>query len=125
MIMKVNNTSDLRIAYSILNLIEALPASKKPAKFFVDCLKRNVRDFTHSVPSYLASYSGFDYVLCLEKVPKGIHSIEEAELWFEDERKLTYYPTPYDCSGQIYTVQHKIFERNGELLCYHLTHMDV
>ena len=117
--------SDLRIAYSLLNLIEALPVNKKPAKFVVDCLKRNVRDFTHRVSPYIASYVGDDYIFSLEKVPYICRTLEEAEEWFEEERKLLYYPTPYDCSGQIYTVLHKIFERNGELLCYHLTHMDV
>lgn len=121
----ITSDTQLRIGFSLLKDAREGHWPKDPDEKILISIKKAVRKYVHRETNVISVYSGFDYVLTHEKIPHMFQTFEEAEEWFDEERRLPYYPSPYDCTGQMFTVQHKIFYSNKEFYLYHLARMDV
>lgn len=60
----------------------------------------------------------------LEKLP-GCASEADAVEFFERNVFKEYIPSPFDCTGQIFTNSFKVFKRGGEWYAYHSVCRDV
>ena len=64
---------------------------------------------------------------CIDLItfPEEVKNEEDAEEYFD----VWYYrESPhslYDCTGKWFTSRHKIFERNGKWMCYHVMLCDI
>ena len=64
------------------------------------------------------------YILRIE-CPDYVHTKEDGEEWFHEEEELYYYPSIYDCTGQLFTSWYSLFNINGKWICYHSISCDV
>lgn len=126
--MMVRNNDDLRAAYEILSIYlerENRPEYKKAWADYVVSLKREIRAFTKAENKRpVVAFSDEDSVTYLQILPESIQTTEEADAFFYDymERVIC---SPYDCTGKLFTVRHKVFQRHGRFYVYHTMGVDV
>jgi hypothetical protein len=127
----VNNNQELRLAYEILSILsknaDRVDDPEKLAKCIIDT-KQAVRRYTHREVEYdrrIIRDDGIDGYLSLERLPKGISSLEEAIDFFDRFMTCDYRPSAYDCTGQPITNWFKVFPRNGGYYAYHSVRFDV
>jgi hypothetical protein len=127
--MDIRNRHDLELAYRILygmvdTIANATGMDKDKADGLVKAsnyvieLKRSIRAYQHDTEANkrtLVKDEGMDGYIELFEMP----DVSDAEGWFNDVERLEYVPSQYDCTGQAFTIWHKIFRRNGKLMCYH------
>ncbi len=123
----IRNNKDLRDAYIILlALSKFIPEKEKTDKCKQSIInyKRAIRRF-NKIKNNI-TYCGGDrdrYVVLIE-FPQGM-TMSEAKRYFEENYRMYYYPSPYDCTGQQFTTGVKFFKRRGENYCYHTINADV
>lgn len=67
-----------------------------------------------------------DYCIIKFLLPVDIQTKEEANEYFREEEYISYRPTYYDCTGQLFTSWYLIFRKpDGRFLAYHAIGMDV
>lgn len=116
---EIKNKTDLRIAYEIL--LDVMDRRDVKEERII-ALKKNIRAYNHKpveqkpICIYEDCY-GYYTLLC--PFPDFIDSVDDAEEYFEECMRLTYVPSMYDCTGQHFTVGHKIFKRRGQFYVYH------
>ena len=89
-------------------------------------IKRAIREYTNR-PSggvWIVKDDGADGYIELREMPR-FDSLEEADEWFKNCYYLEYRPSPYDCTGQRFTVWYKLFQRRGRWWAYHSVGVDV
>ena len=126
--MTIRNNDDLRLAYEILGIYaewdrEADFKAKWSDRIIF--LKREIRAFTNAENKRpVVAFSDEDSVTYLQILPKNIQTAEEADAFFYDymERVIC---SPYDCTGELFTVGHKAFRRRGRFYVYHTMGVDV
>ena len=123
----IRNDNDLRLAYEALHLVEKYVVDyneKVVAK--VKETKKAIRQYRDR-PDQGARVleSDFDSMTALIPLPEDIDDMEDAEYYFDHYLYRECAPSMYDCTGQIFTVWHRIIKRNGRFWCYHRTAMDV
>lgn len=132
--MDIRNNNDLRLAYWIIYTMadtaakatgmdrETAAAMLKHSDTIID-IKRRIRAYLHDADANRRTLvkGDTDGYIELFEMP----DVSDAEGWFDDFERLTYRPSMYDCTGQAFTRWHKIFRRNGKLMCYHSVGYDV
>lgn len=126
--MTIRNNDDLRLAYEILGIYaewdrEADFKAKWSDRIIL--LKREIRAFTNAENKRpVVAFSDEDSVTYLQILPESIQTTEEADAFFYDymERVIC---SPYDCTGKLFTVRHKVFQRHGRFYVYHTMGVDV
>lgn len=126
--MTIRNNDDLRLAYEILGIYakrdrEADFKAKWSDRIIL--LKREIRAFTNAENKRpVVAFSDEDSVTYLQILPESIQTTEEADAFFYDymERVIC---SPYDCTGKLFTVRHKAFQRHGRFYVYHTMGVDV
>ena len=93
-------------------------------------IKQRIRYLQKKQSNYIpiVKYYGADCDSCVDKfpLPADIKTKEDAERFFYDNEYISYKPSPYDCTGQLFTNWFKIFRKpNGEFWCYHSYSRDV
>lgn len=120
--MRIENNSDLRAAYHLLSLASHFAQHDSAVKNYCDNIKCEIRayntmlDESHDV----IIHEDADSVVELCEVPDGW----DPEDYFNQCLKRTYIPRDYDCTGQLFTVKHKIFVRRGKTMIYHIMDVD-
>lgn len=94
--------------------IEIKRAIRKFYKGVCDRANRDENKFGH-FDSYTHRYP----------LPEWIKTEDEAVEYMEEHEVMEYDPSPYDCTGQLFTSGYKVFCRNGRWHCYHHISMDV
>lgn len=118
-IISINNNEDLRMAYRLVNYIDA---NKREV---IDSIKREIRVYVKKSNERKIIRNHYDSWIEVIVLPNWIKSSKEAEWYFHDMIMMEYEPCEYDCTGQLFTRYHKIAERNGKFICYHFVCMDV
>ena len=127
--MIVRNTHDVKLAFEFLNLIKEL-SENFPAKDFLNDsatieTKKSLRQFLKRIPSERIIKGDVDGYVSLIELPERIKDKVTATDYFEDQERLVYVPSPYDCTGQKFTCWYKLFERRGRWMAYHCVGLDV
>lgn len=120
--MKINSKSELRTAYEVLEIASASPKMKD----YTDRLKKAIREYRDRTASEeRVVRNSSDSLLTVFPLPRNLETEEKAAEYFEANHYRECTPSPYDCTGQIFTVWYKIFRRGGQFWAYHATAMDV
>lgn len=119
----IQNRHELRVAFEIVKIAEE---ASDISNVKIISIKRAIRDFCRRPPEPFAIWNGGDSVTTVEKLPiPDDWSREDATEWFKANRYCEAAPSPYDCTGQIFTTNFVIFQRRGSWWAYHATAMDV
>ena len=51
--------------------------------------------------------------------------VTDPEAYFDENERLIATPSQYDCTGQAFTMWHKIIKRRGRNMVYHRVAFDV
>lgn len=125
-IYDIRNERDLRDAYWFLSVEKELGCS---AGKIAKKIKTAIREWNHRPESdrkVVYTYGGCgDSVIYKINCPVWVENEEDAEYWFDNEERMTYRWSPYDCTGQLFTSWHRIFHINGKWICYHSVSCDV
>ena len=122
----IQNTRDLRTRWMSLHFMEELKAefnSRKVRKYIIE-LKKEIREYNHKQSEIINEWGDWDGYTQLIKFPKEV-TMENAQDYFDNNYRLYYHPSPYDCTGQKFTGGFKIFKRNNNVMCYHTILLDV
>lgn len=97
----INNSRDLKWWYIFLRMQDDLPLHNAE---LVKEVKRAIRAYTHRPdPIGRVFDESIDGYIALYPLPERIVSMDEAVEFFEDNERMTYRPTYYDCTGQLFT----------------------
>ena len=107
--MKITCIDDARSYERVLYALRSLPQGKA-VRSYVDDVKRDLRAFYRS---------GWQLITLTAKTK------EDADAEFNALYYRDCAPSPYDCTGQMFTAFYKLFKRNGRWMAYHHFAMDV
>ena len=120
----VTSPIDCKVAYSIL----------RDADFMDHANPEKIAELKRKLRGYLSKpikeerrciyEDNYGYYVMLVRLPEFLKSAEDAEEYFDEFERLEYIPSPYDCTGQHFTVGHKIFKRRGRFYVYHSIAVD-
>jgi metallophosphoesterase superfamily enzyme len=99
--------------------------AKEKAKSALQDVKREARRISKQESNtriITGDYDGYTEKITLDDT---ITTAEEAEAFFIDHYKRTYTPSQYDCTGQAFTIWHKIAYQAGYFVIYHHVGFDV
>lgn len=121
---QVQSERDLRQAYEFQQMIRQDGEHHSDA--LTISLKRAIREYTNRPTGgvRIVKDDGIDGYIELREMPR-FDSLEEADEWFKNCYYLEYQPSPYDCTGQRFTVWYKLFQRRGRWWAYHSVGVDV
>ena len=120
----VSNPIDCKIAYAFLR--DADFVNQADSEKLKD-LKRSLRKYLHKPireDRRCIYEDNYGYYVMLVQLPDFLKNLEDAEEYFDEFERLEYCPSPYDCTGQHFTVGHKIFKRRGRFYVYHTIAVD-
>jgi hypothetical protein len=86
-------------------------------------LKGDIRKYNNRmepIPRYIVQDNGMDGYIELIEMPET----EDPEEWFNENIRQICSQSMYDCTGEAFTWNHKIFRRRGKLMCYHRVAFD-
>lgn len=119
----LHNNHELQVAYEILKVGEDNP--NVPAEKLIS-IKRAIRTYHKQPAGPTMVRNEGESVTTVERLPvPDSWDKEQAEGWFYDHCYRPIIPSPYDCTGQIFTTWYKVFRRSGAWWAYHTTSMDV
>lgn len=134
----IRNNRELRLRYDLLVLcekgldriidnlecvsIELLNKRKDIIKY----IKRSIRNYFKECNNqpYITRYILADYDEYLELIEVN-ESVSNIDKWFDDNIRLEYTPSMYDCTGQHFTCWYKSVFRRGKWFIYHKVAVDV
>lgn len=130
--MYVANSADLKVAYEEL-LFWRKESGLRNNPFIneriIKKLKEGIRDYfkrsNQNTVNLVKWDSDGDCMIIREDLPETIRTEEDAEDYFLYHKYREVTPSPYDCTGQLYTAWYKIFQRNGKYIVYHCICRDV
>ena len=128
----ITDNERLRDAYALLMFMQSdVPASaekKAAVKNLAVTVKMEIRAYNNRpVPNVRTIRADYDGCLELVQLPNKLdkaHKVEATD-WFRDNCYLESYPSPYDCTGQMFTNWYKLFRRRGHWFAYHSISRDV
>lgn len=126
--IKVRNSSDLRVAYEILSILNQFRKIGRNDKIEEEIAqqKREIRAFQKKQEDgHIIKDFGIDGFIELLELPEFIRSKAEGNEYFEECVEIQAYPSAYDCTGQAFTTWYKVFERRGRFFAYHSVSFDV
>lgn len=125
---KVRNSSDLRTAYEMLDLLNQFRAFGRNDRVEKEIAqqKREIRAFQKKQEGgRIVKNYGIDGFIELLELPEFIRSKAEGIEYFEECVAIQAKPSVYDCTGQAFTSWYKVFERRGRFFAYHSVSFDV
>lgn len=121
--------TDLRTMYGLIRYAERVGEGEEVMEW-VKQLKREVREHVNRASDRFVINGDMDGYTAVIDVPAD--TIEEAEEWFEAKEFLGYpawlggaISWGADCTGQAFTIWHKIVRLGGRLVCFHRVGIDV
>lgn len=130
--MYIANNAALKVAYEELIFWENDPRLKDNAlinDIIIKKLKERIRDYFRRINQRTGRlvkwYPGGDGEIWLEELPETVKTEQAAEDWFLYHKYREVTPSPYDCTGQLFTAWYKIFKRNEKYVVYHCICRDV
>ena len=129
--MYIANSSDLKVAYEELFFWKSEPRLKddKMINHIIRNLKIGIRDYFKRINRRTGRLVKWDPdgdgEIWLEELPETVKTEQAAEDWFLYHKYREVTPSPYDCTGQLFTAWYKIFQRNGKYIVYHCICRDV
>ena len=130
-LMYIANNADLKVAYEELIFWENDPRLKDNALINdrIIKLKERIRDYFRRINQRTGRLVKWDPdgdgEIWLEELPETIKTEQAAEDWFLYHKYREATPSPYDCTGQLFTAWYKIFKRNEKYVVYHRICRDV
>ena len=131
MYIHITDRNSLPLYYELIRMAEAAPGgiSQEKEQLIIN-LKKEIRAFYRRENEFdgeqrVIRDDGFDGAIELVKLPEWLESIEDATEWFKIVRLIVPTPSPYDCTGRMFSVWFKIFERQGRFWAYHKVAFDV
>ncbi len=123
--MKVRNSSDLKGAYKILNIISKCGATERFKEIVVK-QKREIRKY-HKKRSdrKIVKDDGIDGYTLLIELPETLENLQDAEEYFKGHEVICATPSMFDCTGQAFTAWFKVFRRRDKFFAYHTIRFDV
>ena len=116
---RIRSTKDLELMYLLLRSCDV------PHEI-ADKYKRAIREYTHREKDRrVIGDDGIDGYTVLIALPDSITGREEAEEHFYNNEYRECLPSMYDCTGQAFTLTHRVVERRGRWYCYHTVRFDV
>lgn len=114
----IRNPHDYAYAALILKFIKS--GDIKPDAFMEISIKCAMRRWANAPVSEdrVIHDDGMGGAITLVQIPEAI-SREEAEIYFKENMERHYSPSAYDCTGQRFTLWHKLVYRFGSWWCYH------
>ena len=104
--MKISSIDDARSYERILYALRSMPQGKA-VRSYVDDVKRNLRAFYHRPESRVkiitANYDSGWQLITLTAKTKEDADVEFNALYYRD-----CAPSPYDCTGQMFTIFYKL-----------------
>ena len=125
---KVRNSSDLRVAYEMLSILNQFRKIGRNDKIEEEIAqqKREIRAFQKKQEDgRIIKDFGIDGFIELLELPEFIRSKAEGNEYFEECVAIQAKPSAYDCTGQAFTTWYKVFERRGRFFAYHSVSFDV
>ena len=109
-------------------MLHAVPYTEATADALND-LKIEIRNFNRAQAAreerHIIDEDPDGYITRIT-LPTTVQDAEEAERWFTETERIDYIPSPYDCTGQLFTRWHKTRKReDGRFICYHSIGYDV
>lgn len=126
--MNINDKTDARIAESIIRETERSERIDLPGvQEIVKEWKQALRKYYHRPmdKGRVIQYDDYGYMTSLFPLPEHVQDREAAEDWFDYNERRECIASPYDCTGQVFTIWHKMVYRRGQWWCYHHTGMDI
>lgn len=127
--MQVRNSSDLKVAYEILNIYKELISEHGKTERVEERIaeqKREIRRFhKKSNDRRLVKDDGIDGYILLIELPETLENLRDAEEYFEERETICAVPSIFDCTGQAFTSWFKVFKRRGRFMAYHSVCFDV
>ena len=124
---RIRDRKDLELAYSYLKLYEEIENENPEAdKKAVIEIKREIRRYLRLETGHkiVKDFSPDGYIELVE-LPEQLETQEDAEQYFNENLWIHYYPTYYDCTGQLFTGWVKVFRRRGRYMAYHAICKDI
>ena len=123
----IRNNEELRDAYfmvfALTEFIEEAKKTEKCRQSIID-YKRAIRQYNKHRCNQKYLWGDYDSYVMLIEFPSWM-DIETAKAEFEENYRLHYYPSQYDCTGQHFTTGTKFVVRHGRVYCYHSISVDV
>lgn len=130
--MYIANNADLKVAYEELLFWRSESELKNNDLIndrIINKIKIGIRDYfkriNQSTARLVKWYPDEECEIWLEELPETIRTKEAAEDWFLCHRYRAALPSPYDCTGQLFTAWYKLFKRNGKYVVYYCICRDV
>lgn len=125
----VDNKKDLRFAWLIVHLVSEGKLHSIDEEVVIDA-KRSIREYTKRKDDNRTLTSidtGYGTFVCLDEFPTEITDRETAKEYFRCNWYREFVPSPYDCTGQVFTDWYKIWQRESDRrwMCWHGFSMDV
>ena len=124
-----NSYDTLDLYYKVLNEVkEKMPdRDVSPILDGIKEAKQAIRRYfkTQDETRHIIKDYGIDGYIELVEFPKHVSSREDAEDYFNEMELIVYRPSAYDCTGQLFTGWHRLFERRDSWWCYHRVCCDV
>lgn len=117
----INSMEDLRVAYTLLRMLEARVGQDRKE---VRVLKFWIREYAN-MPASDRRIVSTDPSVILFPLPEWISNRNEAEVYFDEYERIEMMPSAFDCTGQAFTSWCKIVERHGRFWAYHCVGWDV
>lgn len=126
----ITNYRDYKTAWKMVAYLQKTESSRNQYKGFIDFVKRDIREYRDQAersPIVSSIDEGYGYWTTLEMLPTEITNKADAEEYFENMLRREAMPSQYDCTGQVFTVRHTIYQResDGRFMCWHSMAMDV
>ena len=127
--MRINCREELKMAYQIIYWYNKGEIFQNKGNLYIEELKREIRNYFKRKEKALELrgriiHDTGDSFISIIKCPDWVIDEESAEEWFANCGRITYRPTYYDCTGQLFTSGYKFCKRNGNYYCYHRVAME-
>ena len=129
----VNSYRELKVAFDMVHTLEKwvleFTGGNKKAVEQNEAIvetKRAIREYLKRKDEEYVEYFDSSFDGCIEKFYLEANSIEEATEDFEENYYQHYYPSQYDCTGQVFTSWYRIFKTSYEniFVVYHRLSVD-
>lgn len=131
----IRNKRELRMKYELLEIVKSalkerkFQCSEEKVDWLIKVYKKEIREYLRRdkeqedslLRGTLVKDYGVDGIIEKLVVP---FDVSDAELWFENEIRIPYYPSAYDCTGQAFTSWHRIYKQGGRTVIYHRISVD-
>lgn len=107
---------------TLAELQDVTKSQAEKSRAFIKDLKQSIREYNHRKTDRRIITGDYDSVLVLVDVPQGVTDIDA---WFDENERLVYMPSMYDCTGQAFTEWYKVVKRAGGYKVYHMIGYDV